>query len=50
MEVFPSDFGYWDECAHCVWFIESLSGVCVLRIRLVSEKKKGTGKKKMIVN
>lgn len=32
-------FGYWDERAHCVWFIQSLSGVCILRIRVFSGKK-----------
>lgn len=29
--------GYGHECAHLVWFIQSLSGV--LRIKVVSEKK-----------
>lgn len=32
-------FGYQDEYTHCVWFIQSLSGVRILRIRVVNEKK-----------
>jgi len=32
-------FGYWAECAHCVWFTQSHSGVHILRIRVVTDKK-----------
>lgn len=32
-------FGYPDEYAHCVWFIQSLSRVRILRIRVVNENK-----------
>lgn len=32
--------GCWDECAHCMWFFQSLPAVHIVRIRVVNGKKR----------